>query len=301
MSCGDESKICFCRSKSHLNWDNVDDVCHLNPHLRKNRTSTCTRGIRRWETLPPELLLDIIRRVEESETFWPARAAVVCCASVCKSWRSNFWGTKFTIYDTQLLQDAAVQPNCRSSERFNSKVSPRSVPYDHLVSTISYEWKTKTPRRVHCVMNSIPVSAIQEGGNAPTPKSLPRIFYEPFPMTDSYSTSDLSEQPGLSQGAVEPLILKNKPARWDDWCKSWCLDYMGRTIKSSGRNFQLVADVDPSHNVSLAEQERVILNFGKVGKDIFVMEYCYPLSAFQAFSICLTSFICNMYKSKCKA
>jgi hypothetical protein len=160
-------------------------------------------------------------------------------------------------------------------------------------------------------MNSIPVSAIQEGGNAPTPTSLPQIFDEPFspsqvlkgksPMTDSYSTSRLSEQPGLSQGSFEPLILKNKAARWDDWCKSWCLDYMGRDIKSSGRNFQLVAVVDPSHNVSLAEQERVILHFGKVGKDIFVMKYSYPLSAFQAFAICLTSFICNMYKSKCKA
>ncbi|KAJ4906182.1 Tubby-like F-box protein 2 [Raphanus sativus] len=27
------------------------------------------------------------RRVEESESAWPARAAVVSCASVCKSWR----------------------------------------------------------------------------------------------------------------------------------------------------------------------------------------------------------------------
>lgn len=40
-----------------------------------------------WASLPPELLHDIIRRVEESETAWPARAAVVSCASVCKSWR----------------------------------------------------------------------------------------------------------------------------------------------------------------------------------------------------------------------
>lgn len=40
-----------------------------------------------WASLPPELLLDIIQRVEESETAWPARAAVVSCASVCKSWR----------------------------------------------------------------------------------------------------------------------------------------------------------------------------------------------------------------------
>lgn len=42
----------------------------------------------RWSNLPPELLLDIIRRVEESETSWPARAVLVFCASVCKSWRT---------------------------------------------------------------------------------------------------------------------------------------------------------------------------------------------------------------------
>lgn len=40
-----------------------------------------------WANLPPELLLDIIRRVEDSETSWPARAVVVHCAAVCKSWR----------------------------------------------------------------------------------------------------------------------------------------------------------------------------------------------------------------------
>ncbi|CAL5343420.1 unnamed protein product [Camellia sinensis] len=41
----------------------------------------------KWANLPPELLLDIIWRVEESETTWPARTDVVFCASVCKSWR----------------------------------------------------------------------------------------------------------------------------------------------------------------------------------------------------------------------
>lgn len=40
-----------------------------------------------WANIPPELLLDIVRRVEESETSFPARTAVVFCASVCKSWR----------------------------------------------------------------------------------------------------------------------------------------------------------------------------------------------------------------------
>lgn len=41
----------------------------------------------RWANLPPELLLDIIQRVEASETSWPSRRDVVACASVCRSWR----------------------------------------------------------------------------------------------------------------------------------------------------------------------------------------------------------------------
>lgn len=40
----------------------------------------------RWANLPPELLLDIICKLEVHEK-WPARRDVVCCAAVCKSWR----------------------------------------------------------------------------------------------------------------------------------------------------------------------------------------------------------------------
>lgn len=42
----------------------------------------------RWANLPPELLYDVIRRLEESESNWPARKHVVACASVCRSWRA---------------------------------------------------------------------------------------------------------------------------------------------------------------------------------------------------------------------
>lgn len=217
--------------------------------------------------------------------------------------RSNFWGTKFTVYDSQPPHDAAVQPKHRPSGIFNSKqVSPRVPACSNLVSTVSYElnalW-TRGPRRVHCTMNSIPISAIEEGGNAPTPTALPQIFGEPFspspalkeksPMSDFYSGS-LSELPGLTEGSIEPLVLKNKSPRWHEQLQCWCLNFMGRVTVASVKNFQLVAAVDPSHNVSPEEQERVILQFGKIGKDIFTMDYSYPLSAFQAFAICLTSF-----------
>ena len=42
--------------------------------------------------------------------------------------------------------------------------------------------------------------------------------------------------------------------------------------------------------VFIALQERIILQFGKVGPDVFTMDYAYPMTALQAFAICLSSF-----------
>ncbi|KAL1316434.1 hypothetical protein HN51_068628 [Arachis hypogaea] len=382
-----ESKHWHSRVKSHV----VPDVT-LNP------LEPVQQG--QWAHLPPELLLDIIHRVEESETSWPARTVVVSCASVCKSWRavtkeivntpeqcgrltfpislkqpgprespiqcfirrnretstyllyfglvpsengtdklllaakkirratgidfvislvandfsrssntyvgklrSNFLGTKFTICDNQSPHQAGTQPNGRSSKRFHTKqASPRVSAGNYTVGTIAYELnvlRTRGPRRMNCTMNSIPVSAIQEGGTAPTPTSLPQIIDEQFPLSPSLkgkapiidvSSTSLLEMPVQSQGLVEPLVLKNKAPRWHEQLQCWCLNFKGRVTVASVKNFQLVAAVDPSHNLSTAEQEKVILQFGKIGKDIFTMDYRYPLSAFQAFAICLSSF-----------
>ena len=59
---------------------------HVAPDIPETPLEPVQQG--QWANLPPELLLDIIQRVEESETSWPARNAVVFCASVCKSWRA---------------------------------------------------------------------------------------------------------------------------------------------------------------------------------------------------------------------
>lgn len=61
-------------------------MSHIAPDQEPSPLELIQQG--RWANLPPELLLDIIRRVEESETSWPARAVVVSCASVCRSWRA---------------------------------------------------------------------------------------------------------------------------------------------------------------------------------------------------------------------
>lgn len=40
-----------------------------------------------WSSMLPELLREIIQRVEASEDAWPNRHTVVSCACVCKRWR----------------------------------------------------------------------------------------------------------------------------------------------------------------------------------------------------------------------
>ena len=148
---------------------------------------------------------------------------------------------------------------------------------------------------MHCVMHSIPVSSIQEGGTAPTPRSFPHLDEKWSSPTVLKGKEPITEfiSPNLSVTSPvsgEPLILKNKAPRWHEQLQCWCLNFKGRVTVASVKNFQLVAAVDTSHNVPAADQEKVILQFGKIGKDIFTMDYRYPLSAFQAFSICLSSF-----------
>ena len=41
----------------------------------------------RWAGLPPELLCDVIKRLEASESTWPSGKHVVACTAVYRSWR----------------------------------------------------------------------------------------------------------------------------------------------------------------------------------------------------------------------
>ena len=152
---------------------------------------------------------------------------------------------------------------------------------------------------MQCTMHSIPISAIQDGGTAPTPMeftnlnneqcSLYPVSKEKKPLVEFSSTS-LPETLESAPSTKDPLVLKNKSPRWHEQLQCWCLNFKGRVTVASVKNFQLVAAAEPYQNVSAAEQDKVILQFGKIGKDIFTMDYRYPLSAFQAFAICLSSF-----------
>lgn len=77
------------------------------------------------------------------------------------------------------------------------------------------------------------------------------------------------------------VYLINKPPRWNDQVGAYVLNFNGRVTMASVKNFQLV---DPE------EQNSVVLQFGRVGKDEFTMDMQWPISPFQAFAVTLSSF-----------
>ncbi|KAI4321162.1 hypothetical protein MLD38_034580 [Melastoma candidum] len=376
----------------------------------------------RWASLPPELLHDVIRRLEASESTWPARKHVVACAAVCRSWRemckeivkgpeicgkitfpvslkqpgprdgtmqcfikrdkskltyhlflclspallvengkfllsakrtrrttcteyvismdvdnisrssstyigklrSNFLGTKFIIYDTQPpYNNAQLSPPGRSSRLHSKKVSPRVPTGSYNIAQVTYELNvlgTRGPRRMHCVMHSIPASALEPGGTVPgQPELLPRSLEDSFRSISfsksidtsvEFSSSRFSDIVGPHEedceGKDRPLVLRNKAPRWHEQLQCWCLNFRGRVTVASVKNFQLIAANQPAavgtsqsqpqpqpqsqSQAPQSDHDKIILQFGKVGKDMFTMDYRYPLSAFQAFAICLSSF-----------
>ncbi|XP_010274452.1 PREDICTED: tubby-like F-box protein 9 [Nelumbo nucifera] len=322
-----------------------------------------------WSDLLPELLVEIIQRVESSEDRWPSRKNVVACASVCKRWRevtkgtvrsplqcgkitfpsslkqpgprdaplqcfikrnkknctfylylgltqtfmdkgkfllaarryrcgahteyiisldaddlsqgsnayvgklrSDFLGTKFIIYDSQPPYNGAKPSNSRASRRFASKqISPQVPAGNFEIGQVSYKFnllKSRGPRRMFCTLR---------------------------PPSTRGTTNDELQKNSETQSTTAAanagcMTLRNKAPRWHEHLQCWCLNFHGRVTVASVKNFQLVAAVDPSQPGGKGDGETVLLQFGKVGDDMFTMDYRQPLSAFQAFAICLTSF-----------
>ena len=139
-------------------------------------------------------------------------------------------------------------------------------------------------------MDSIPASAVEEGGKAPTQTEFPLSSLDSFPSIPFFRSKsariDTASQSSTQK--EDRLVLKNKSPRWHEQLQCWCLNFRGRVTVASVKNFQLVASDD--NGSGSQENDKVILQFGNIGKDLFTMDYRYPISAFQAFSICLSSF-----------
>ena len=176
---------------------------------------------------------------------------------------------------------------------------------------------------MNCTMYSIPNSSLEPGCSVPgQPELNPRPLEDSFRSmsfsksidhSTEFSSSRFSDVAGMvanedGEGKDRPLVLRNKAPRWHEQLQCWCLNFRGRVTVASVKNFQLIAATSAGAEVAAAaaaaasqappqpaqpthsDHDKIILQFGKVSKDMFTMDYRYPLSAFQAFAICLSSF-----------
>lgn len=87
----------------------------------------------------------------------------------------------------------------------------------------------------------------------------------------------------FKQDPIDPhlVVMHNKFPKWNEQLNAYCLNFNGRVTEASVKNFQLVTREEPDH---------IILQFGRVSKHQFNMDYQWPMSALQAFAVCLSSF-----------
>jgi hypothetical protein len=82
------------------------------------------------------------------------------------------------------------------------------------------------------------------------------------------------------EGSRDAQFLCTKKPAWNDQVESLVLDFKGRTVMSSAKNFQLAMEERPEH---------VICQYGKIGPTTFSLDFRYPLSVIQAFGMSLTT------------
>jgi len=94
--------------------------------------------------------------------------------------------------------------------------------------------------------------------------------------------------PVLGKGDLEALeksnpeevrhLITTRPV-WNDEVESLVLDFKGRAALSSAKNFQLVAN----------QNAKPVCQYAKIGSSTFSLDFKYPMSTIQAFSIALTT------------
>ena len=173
-------------------------------------------------------------------------------------------GTEFNLYDH------GINPEKLSKEQRDGSGSQVRAE----LSTVLYKQNvlgSRGPRKMKVI-----VPNVDEHGN--------RVTLKPVNMEDT-----MLERYKAGKECDDVQVLKNKQPKWNDQVGAYVLNFNGRVTRASVKNFQLC---------DLArDPDTVVMQFGRVGKDAFTMDFQYPLCALQAFGIALSSFD---YKIACE-
>lgn len=174
--------------------------------------------------------------------------------------RSNFLGLEFVAYGVGL----------------NPKKIEASMPPAHAV---------QMARQEHV---AITYSSSMWGTKPRGPRKMTVIFPRVQPNGERVVCRTMNpDKEGLlalqKTGGLDHLVdcYHNKPPKWNDQVGAFVLNFNKRVTQASVKNFQLTSADDP---------DTVYLQFGRVDKDKFNMDFRHPFSPLQAFTICLSSF-----------
>ncbi|XP_034049884.1 tubby protein [Thalassophryne amazonica] len=166
--------------------------------------------------------------------------------------RSNVLGTKFTVYDGGENPDK--KPFIKECESLRQELA--AICYETNVLGI------KGPRKMTVIL-----PGMQENDE--------RVCI--CPQSDQ-ETLLVSQENGNTSKLV---TLVNKFPSWNEQTGSFVLNFSGRVTHASVKNFQII---HPDN------EDYIVMQFGRIAKNVFSMDYTYPMCALQAFAVALSSF-----------
>ncbi|KAL3698748.1 hypothetical protein R1sor_012824 [Riccia sorocarpa] len=173
--------------------------------------------------------------------------------------RSNLWGTEFWFYD----KGARSKLGCAEAS-LNRRVELGVATYKNNPLGLN------GPRKMTAI-----VPALDSDGKP--------YFHEPGPT----GAHCLLLKYKCGQDLHKMVVMHNKKPTWNKKKMCYTLHFNGRVTRPSVKNFQV-----PILNLKLVkdgDEANIILQFGKVDKDAYNLDYKHPISALQAFVLSLTS------------
>jgi len=175
--------------------------------------------------------------------------------------RSNFLGLEFIAYGTGLNPKKIDSTMSQMHMMQSARQELLAVQYS------SSLWGGSKPRGPRKMSAAIP--HVQPNGERLVCRTL-------HPETEGLLAL---QKAGSSNHLIDSY--HNKPPKWNEQIGAFVLNFNKRVTQASVKNFQLTNAEDP---------DTIYLQFGRVGKDTFNMDFRFPFSPFQAFAICLSSF-----------
>ena len=181
--------------------------------------------------------------------------------------RANYFDTEYVMYDNGKNPDDCKQDGTKN-DGGDARVELGAILYAPSVLG------AHGPRQI-----TVCISNVDEKGKSV--KVWQPNHKHDDSMLDSLKTMEVEE---VSMSSVDKdknllIYLQSKPPAWDEALQRYFLNFNGRVTMASVKNFQLVD-----------EKGNICLQFGRRGKDEFILDVQWPLSPFQAFALALSSF-----------